>query len=86
MAAVFFIICTMIVTNNKILCQILTMLIHVYFLSILCTDIGLDIYFQTGNPRGFAYIQFAHDEVAKIVADTMNNYLMFGKLIKCKWY
>ena len=40
--------------------------------------------FQTGNSRGYAYIQFAHDEVAKIVAETMNNYLMFEKLIKCK--
>ena len=40
--------------------------------------------FQTGNSRGYAYIQFTHDEVAKIVAETMNNYLMFEKLIKCK--
>ncbi|XP_045210130.2 MKI67 FHA domain-interacting nucleolar phosphoprotein-like [Mercenaria mercenaria] len=39
---------------------------------------------KTGNSRGFAYIQFTHNEVAKIVAETMNNYLMFGKLIKCK--
>ncbi|KAH3699555.1 MKI67 FHA domain-interacting nucleolar phosphoprotein-like [Dreissena polymorpha] len=39
---------------------------------------------KTGNSKGYAYIQFAHDAVAKIVAESMNNYLMFGKLIKCK--
>ena len=29
-------------------------------------------------------MEFACDEVAKIVAETMNNYLMFNKLLKCK--
>ena len=29
-------------------------------------------------------MEFAYDEVAKIVAQTMNNYLMFNKLLKCK--
>jgi nucleolar protein 15 len=38
---------------------------------------------KTGNSKGFAYIQFEHDSVAKIAAETMNNYLMFDKLMKC---
>lgn len=38
---------------------------------------------KTGRSKGFAYIEFACDEVANIVASTMNNYLMFEKLMKC---
>lgn len=40
--------------------------------------------FQTGRCKGFAFVEFACDEVAKIAAQTMNNYLMFNKLLKCK--
>ena len=39
---------------------------------------------KTGASRGFAFIEFRFVDVAKIVADTMNNYLMFEKLLKCK--
>lgn len=39
--------------------------------------------FQSGNCKGFAFVEFKCDEVAKIVAQTMNNYLMFNKLLKC---
>ncbi|CAG0882002.1 unnamed protein product [Darwinula stevensoni] len=39
---------------------------------------------KTGESRGFAFIQFQFPEVASIVAETMNNYLMFKKLLKCK--
>ena len=39
---------------------------------------------KTGASRGFAFIEFRFADVAKIVADTMNNYLMFEKLLKCK--
>ena len=39
---------------------------------------------QTGGVKGYAFVEFAISEVAKIAADTMNNYLMFGKLLKCK--
>ncbi|XP_030759053.1 MKI67 FHA domain-interacting nucleolar phosphoprotein-like [Sitophilus oryzae] len=35
----------------------------------------------TGNSKGYGYIEFAHPEVAKIAADTMNNYVMFKKRI-----
>lgn len=38
---------------------------------------------KTGNHRGFGFIEFADEEVAKIAADTMNNYLMFNKVLKC---
>ncbi|KAJ2487380.1 nucleolar protein [Coemansia sp. RSA 2050] len=38
---------------------------------------------KTGRSRHFAFIEFAHHEVAKIVAETMNNYLMFERLLKC---
>lgn len=39
---------------------------------------------KTGNYRGYGFIEFENENVAKIAADTMNNYLMFNKLIKCK--
>lgn len=38
----------------------------------------------TGQSKHYAFIEFASSEVAKIVADTMNNYLMFGHILKCK--
>lgn len=40
---------------------------------------------QTGKSKGYAFIEFDCDEVAKIVAETMNNYLMGERLIKCKY-
>ena len=39
---------------------------------------------KTGASRGYAFIEFRYADVAKIVAETMNNYLMFEKLLKCK--
>ncbi|KAL9108820.1 MAG: hypothetical protein Q9227_006477 [Pyrenula ochraceoflavens] len=39
----------------------------------------------TGASKHFAFIQFKHAEVAKIVAQTMDNYLMFGHILKCKF-
>ena len=39
---------------------------------------------QSGRSKGYAFIEFECDEVAKVVADTMNNYLMFNKLLKCE--
>jgi RNA recognition motif-containing protein len=39
--------------------------------------------FQTGGSKGYAFVEFACDDVAKIVAETMNNYMMFGRLLKC---
>ncbi|XP_037542186.1 MKI67 FHA domain-interacting nucleolar phosphoprotein [Nematolebias whitei] len=39
---------------------------------------------KTGGSKGYAFIEFECDEVAKIVAETMNNYLMGERLIKCQ--
>lgn len=38
----------------------------------------------TGRSKHYAFIEFAHASVARVVADTMNNYLMFGHILKCK--
>ena len=38
---------------------------------------------RTGASKHYAYIEFRHEAVAKIVAETMHNYLMFGRLLQC---
>lgn len=43
-------------------------------------------YLQTGGSKGYAFVEFECDEVAKIVAETMNNYLMGERLIKCEYW
>ncbi|KAF9971557.1 MKI67 FHA domain-interacting nucleolar phosphoprotein [Actinomortierella ambigua] len=39
---------------------------------------------KTGRSKHYAFIEFTSPEVAEIVADTMNNYLLFGHQLKCK--
>ncbi|XP_072326725.1 MKI67 FHA domain-interacting nucleolar phosphoprotein isoform X1 [Scyliorhinus torazame] len=39
---------------------------------------------KTGHSKGYAFVEFECDEVAKIVADTMNNYLFGERLLKCQ--
>lgn len=39
---------------------------------------------KTGKPKHYAFIEFKYAEVAKVVAETMNNYLMFGRILKCQ--
>ena len=39
---------------------------------------------KSGASRHYAFIEFTSAGVAKIVADTMDNYLMFGHILKCK--
>ena len=39
---------------------------------------------RTGASKHYAFIEFSSEEVARIVADTMDNYLMFGHLLKVK--
>eukprot|EP00088_Acartia_fossae_P002596 TRINITY_DN1106_c0_g1_i1.p1 TRINITY_DN1106_c0_g1~~TRINITY_DN1106_c0_g1_i1.p1 ORF type:complete len:295 (-),score=91.32 TRINITY_DN1106_c0_g1_i1:112-969(-) len=39
---------------------------------------------RTGRSRGYAFIEFQFHEVAKIVAETMNNYLMNNRIMKCQ--
>lgn len=40
---------------------------------------------QTARSKGYAFVEFACDDVAKIVAETMHNYMMFGRLLKCEY-
>ncbi|CAJ0956545.1 unnamed protein product [Ranitomeya imitator] len=40
---------------------------------------------KTGGSKGYAFVEFECDEVAKIVADTMNNYLFCERLLKCEF-
>ena len=37
---------------------------------------------KTGRSKGFMFVLFADEEVAKIAAKTMNNYVMVGKQLK----
>jgi len=37
---------------------------------------------KTGKNCGYGYVEFLHSDVAKIAAETMNNYLMSGRLLK----
>ncbi|KAG0324326.1 MKI67 FHA domain-interacting nucleolar phosphoprotein [Podila humilis] len=39
---------------------------------------------KSGKSKHYAFIEFASQEVANIVADTMDNYLLFGHQLKCK--
>lgn len=45
----------------------------------------LTFHSQTGASKGYAFMEFESDDVAKIVADTMNNYLFSERLLKCKY-
>lgn len=38
----------------------------------------------TGASKHYAFVEFSSASVAQIVASTMNNYLMFGHILKCK--
>lgn len=40
---------------------------------------------KTGRSKHYAFIEFESTEVAKIVADTMDKYLLFGHILKCKF-
>ncbi|KAJ4447854.1 hypothetical protein ANN_09863 [Periplaneta americana] len=52
----------------------------------LCSEIeSLLCRCLTGNPRGYAFIEFLYSEVAQVVAETMNNYLMCGRLLKAEY-
>ncbi|KAI8364962.1 hypothetical protein BD560DRAFT_436628 [Blakeslea trispora] len=39
---------------------------------------------KTGKPKHYAFIEFQSSQVAEIVAETMNNYLLFGHMLKCQ--
>jgi nucleolar protein 15 len=40
---------------------------------------------QTGNSKGYAFVEFESEDVAKIVAETMDNYLFGERLLSCKY-
>lgn len=40
---------------------------------------------RSGASKHYAFIEFASDSVAKITAEAMDNYLMFGHILKCKY-
>uniref|UniRef100_A0A8C4WU40 Nucleolar protein interacting with the FHA domain of MKI67 n=1 Tax=Eptatretus burgeri TaxID=7764 RepID=A0A8C4WU40_EPTBU len=40
---------------------------------------------HTGRSKGYAFIEFELEEVAKVVAETMNNYLFYERLLKCEF-
>jgi len=46
------------------------------------TNIRLARSRKTGRSQGYAFIEFKYAEVAKVVSETMNNYLMFNKIMK----
>lgn len=39
---------------------------------------------QTGASKHYAFIEFEHESVATIVAETMDNYLLSGHILQCK--
>uniref|UniRef100_A0A8H7K7I0 RRM domain-containing protein n=1 Tax=Bionectria ochroleuca TaxID=29856 RepID=A0A8H7K7I0_BIOOC len=48
------------------------------------TQIRLSRNKKTGASKHFAFIEFAEASTAEIVAKTMDNYLLFGHILKCK--
>ncbi|KAB1279300.1 MKI67 FHA domain-interacting nucleolar phosphoprotein [Camelus dromedarius] len=38
---------------------------------------------KTGNSKGYGFLEFESEDVAKIAAETMNNYLFGERLLKC---
>ncbi|OLY80194.1 putative RNA-binding protein [Smittium mucronatum] len=39
---------------------------------------------KTGRSKHYAFIEFSDSEVANIVTETMDNYLLYNRLLKCK--
>lgn len=40
---------------------------------------------RSGRSKGYAWVEFPEIEVAKIAAETMNNYLMYGRRLTCEF-
>lgn len=39
---------------------------------------------KTGRSKHYAFVEFASSAVAEIVAETMDNYLLMGHILRCK--
>jgi nucleolar protein 15 len=48
------------------------------------TNLRLSRNKQTGKSKHYAFIQFSSGDVAEIVSKTMDNYILFGHILKCK--
>ncbi|XP_036324131.1 MKI67 FHA domain-interacting nucleolar phosphoprotein [Rhagoletis pomonella] len=40
---------------------------------------------RTGGSKGYAFVEFEYPEVAEVAAETMDNYLMFKKVVKASY-
>lgn len=49
-------------------------------------DVSMSRSRKTGRPQNYAFVLFAKSSVAKIAAEAMDNYLMFGKLMRCSFF
>jgi len=49
------------------------------------TNINIPKSKKTGKAQGYAFVEFMYPEVAKVVAETMNNYLMDKKILVAKY-
>lgn len=52
-------------------------------LIVLLSVVGFPL--QTGNSKGYGFVEFESEDVAKIAAETMNNYLFGERLLKCEY-
>lgn len=39
---------------------------------------------KTANSRGYAFVEFHDLECAEVVVETMDNFLLYGRLLKCE--
>jgi len=46
--------------------------------------LDFDICSQSGRSKHYAFIEFDSSSVAKIVAETMDNYLLMGQILRCE--
>jgi nucleolar protein 15 len=49
-----------------------------------CAAEALTACTQTGNSKGYAFIEFEHPDVAEVAASTMDKYMMFGRTLVCR--
>lgn len=67
-----------IATHLRILCLRLPPSLHLTSLFLLL------LFLLQGKSRHYAFVEFADEDVAQVAAETMDNYMMFGKTLVCK--